>query len=268
MAAEAAALNFIPEVVLKKRKTNEQWAIRRKLQQQERAKRLKTGTFIIKKPEQFIRENRDKELDLVQMKSRGKLIRAASFTLESNLLFVIRIQGKNDMHPKTRKILYSLRLRKIRTGVFVKASAGMMEMLQKVEPYVTYGYPDVKSVKDLIYKKGVVRVGKERIPLIDNNIVEQVRASSDSIFVIFQICPNMIICLLQELGKHNIICIEDIVNEVVSVGSHFKAVNSFLCPFVLNNPEKALQGKKKRFEDGGDSGNRKVQINELISKMN
>ncbi|XP_057807113.1 60S ribosomal protein L7-1-like isoform X2 [Salvia miltiorrhiza] len=244
MAAEAAALNFIPEVVLKKRKTNEQWAIRRKLQQQERAKRLKTGTFIIKKPEQFIRENRDKELDLVQMKSRGKLIRAASFTLESNLLFVIRIQGKNDMHPKTRKILYSLRLRKIRTGVFVKASAGMMEMLQKVEPYVTYGYPDVKSVKDLIYKKGVVRVGKERIPLIDNNIVEQ------------------------ELGKHNIICIEDIVNEVVSVGSHFKAVNSFLCPFVLNNPEKALQGKKKRFEDGGDSGNRKVQINELISKMN
>ncbi|XP_057787854.1 60S ribosomal protein L7-1 [Salvia miltiorrhiza] len=247
MAAEEAApaaLNYIPEVVLKKRKTNDQWAVRRKLQQQERAKRLKTGNFIIKKPEQFIREYRDKELDIVQMKSRGKQIRPASVTPESNLLFVIRIRGKNDMHPKTRKILYSLRLRKIRTGVFVKASAGMMEMLQKVEPYVTYGYPNVKSVKDLIYKKGVVRVGKERIPLTDNNIVEQ------------------------ELGKHNIICIEDIVNEVVSVGSHFKAVNSFLCPFVLNNPEKALQGKKKRFEDGGDSGNRKDQINELISKMN
>ncbi|KAG6392939.1 hypothetical protein SASPL_147168 [Salvia splendens] len=242
--AVPAALNYIPEVVLKKRKTNEQWAVRRKLQQEERAKRQKTGNFIIKKPEQFIREYRDKELDLVQMKSRGKRIRSASVTPESNLLFVIRIRGKTDMHPKTRKIPYALKLRKIRTGVFVKASAGIMEMLEKVEPYVTYGYPNVKSVKDLIYKKGVVRVGKERIPLTDNNIVEQ------------------------ELGKHSIICIEDIVNEIVVVGPHFKSVTSFLCPFVLNNPEKVLQGKKKRFEDGGDSGNRKDKINELISKIN
>ncbi|KAH6755180.1 Ribosomal protein L30/L7 family protein [Perilla frutescens var. hirtella] len=247
MATEEAAppaLNYIPEVVLKKRKNNEQWAIRRKLQQQERAKRLKSGNFIIKKPEQFIREYRDKEIDFIQMKSRGKRSRLASVTPESKLLFVIRIRGKNDMHPNTRKILYSLRLRKIFSGVFVKANEGLLELLQKVEPYVTYGYPNVKSVKDLIYKKGVVKVGKERIPLTDNNIVEQ------------------------ELGQHNIICIEDIANEIVNVGSHFKAVTSFLCPFVLNNPEKALQGKKKRFDDGGDSGNRKDQINDLLSKMN
>ncbi|XP_047939618.1 60S ribosomal protein L7-1-like [Salvia hispanica] len=240
--AAPAALNYIPEVVLKKRKTNEQWAAK-KTPARERAKRKKSGNFIIKKPEQFIREYRDKELDLVQMKSRGKRIRSASVTPESNLLFVIRIRGKNDMHPKTRKILYSLKLRKIRTGVFVKASAGMMEMLQKVEPYVTYGYPNVKSVKDLIYKKGVVRVGKERIPLTDNNIVEQ------------------------ELGKHSIICIEDIVNEIVAVGPHFKSVTSFLCPFVLNNPKRCCKERRK-VQDGGDSGNRKDKINELISKIN
>lgn len=247
MAAEEAAplaLNYIPEVVLKKRKNNEQWAIRRKLQQEEKAKRQKPSNFIIKKPEQFIREYRDKELDLVQMKSRGKRSRPGSVTPESKLLFVIRIRGKNDMHPNTRKILYALRLRKIFSGVFVKANEGVMKMLQKVEPYVTYGYPNMKSVKDLIYKKGVVRVEKQKIPLTDNNIVEQ------------------------ELGEHNIICIEDIVNEVVNVGSHFKAVTSFLCPFKLSNPEKALQGKKKRFVDGGDSGNRKDQINDLLGKMN
>ncbi|KAI3455253.1 hypothetical protein Pfo_011916 [Paulownia fortunei] len=247
MAAEeapAAALNYIPEVVLKKRKNNEEWAIRRKLQLQERVKRLKSDNLFIKKPEQFIREYRDKELDLIQMKSRGKRRRRAPVTLESKLLFIIRIGGKNDMHPKTRKILYSLRLRKIFTGVFVKANEGIMEILQKVEPYVTYGYPSVKSVKDLIYKKGVVKIGKQRVPLTDNNIVEQ------------------------ELGQHNIICIEDIVNEIANVGQHFKAVTSFLCPFMLNNPEKALHGKKRRFEDGGDSGNREDRINELISKMN
>lgn len=44
------------------------------------------------------------------------------------------------MHPKTRKILYNLRLRKVFSGVFVKATEGVIDMLQKVEPYVTYGY--------------------------------------------------------------------------------------------------------------------------------
>ncbi|KAK6120466.1 hypothetical protein DH2020_045803 [Rehmannia glutinosa] len=247
MAAEEApppALNYIPEVVLKKRKNNEEWAIRRKLQLQERVKRHKSDNFLIKKPEQFIREYRDKELDLIQMKSRGKRRRRAPVTSQSKLLFIIRIGGKNDMHPKTREILYSLRLRKIFIGVFVKANKGVMDILQKVEPYVTYGYPNVKSVKDLIYKKGVVKIGKQRVPLTDNNVVEQ------------------------ELGQHNIICIEDIVNEIASVGQHFKAVTNFLCPFMLNNPEKALHGKKRRFEDGGDSGNRQDAINELISKMN
>ena len=72
----------------------------------------------------------------------------------------------------------------------------------------------------------------------------------------------------QELGQHNILCIEDIANEIVNVGSHFKTVTNFLCPFKLNNPEKALLGKKKRFDDGGDSGNRKDKINEFLSKMN
>ncbi|KAL0415407.1 UNVERIFIED_CONTAM: 60S ribosomal protein L7-1 [Sesamum latifolium] len=228
------ALNYIPEVVLKKRKNNEQWAIRRKLQAEERAKRLKSESLFIKKPEQFIREYRDKEVDLIQMKSRGK---AKKTSANGG-----RVQA--PIRHTHRRMLYSLRLRKIFSGVFVKASEGMMEILQKVEPYVTYGYPNFKSVKDLIYKKGVVKIDKERVPLTDNNVVEQ------------------------ELGQHNIICIEDIVNEIANVGKHFKAVTSFLCPFTLNNPEKALRGKKKRFEDGGDSGNRADHINDLISKMN
>ncbi|KAL2539368.1 60S ribosomal protein L7-1 [Abeliophyllum distichum] len=241
---ESKPLNYIPEVVLKKRRNNEEWAIRRKLQLEERVKRLKSDNFIIKKPQQFIREYRDKELDLIQMKQRGKRKRPALVTPKSKLLFVVRIGGKQDMHPKTRKVLYSLRLRKIFSGVFVKENEAIMEHLQKVEPYVTYGYPNLKSVKDLIYKKGVAKINKERVPLTDNNVIEQA------------------------LGEHGIICIEDIVNEITSVGPHFKEVAKILRPFNLNKPEKALQGKKRRFKDGGDSGNREDQINELISKMN
>lgn len=57
---EPKQLNYIPEVILKKRKNNEEWAIRRKQQLEQRVKRLKADNFVIKKPEQFIREFRDK----------------------------------------------------------------------------------------------------------------------------------------------------------------------------------------------------------------
>ncbi|KAK2970273.1 hypothetical protein RJ640_021348, partial [Escallonia rubra] len=252
---EPKPLTYVPEVILKKRKNNEDWAIRRKLQLEQRVKKSKGDNFVIKKPEQFIREYRDKvielyiiqlllELDLIQMKHRVKRPRRAIGTPESKLLFIIRIQGKNDMHPKTRKILYSLRLRRIFSGVFVKANESIMQILQKVEPYVTYGYPNLKNVNDLIYKKGLAKVDKQRVPLTDNNMIEQV------------------------LGQYGIICIEDIVNEVANVGKHFREVTSFLCPFALNKPEKALQGKKKPYKNGGDAGNHEDHINDLINKMN
>lgn len=35
-------------------------------------------------------------------------------------------------------------------------------------------YPNLKSIRDLVYKKGVGKVDKQRVPLTDNNIVEQV----------------------------------------------------------------------------------------------
>ncbi|CAK9166579.1 unnamed protein product [Ilex paraguariensis] len=131
---EQNSLTYIPEVILKKRKSNEQWAIRRKQQLEQSVRKIKGDSFVIKKPEHFIREYRDKELDFIQMKYRGKRKRRALVTPESKLIFIIRVQGKNDMHPKTRKTLYSLRLRRIFSGVFVKANDRIMEILQRVEP--------------------------------------------------------------------------------------------------------------------------------------
>ncbi|KVI06062.1 Ribosomal protein L30, ferredoxin-like fold domain-containing protein [Cynara cardunculus var. scolymus] len=242
---EPKPLNYVSEIVLKKRKSNEDWANRRKEQLEQR------------------------ESDLIKMKHRGKRPIKASMFPQSKLLFVIRIQGsvtdddicflatvhvkfKSDMHPQTRKLLYSLRLRRIFSGVFVKANNRILEILQKVEPYVTYGYPNLKSMNELIYKKGLAKVNKQIFPLTDNNIIEQVwRFIYD-----------------RALSEHGIICIEDIVKEIANVGPHFKEVCNFLCPFSLNEPQKALQGKKRPFRDGGDSGNREDQINELIGKMN
>ena len=92
-----------------------------------------------------------------------------------------------------------------------------------------------------------------------------------------------------KLGKHGIICMEDLVHEIYSVGPHFKQANKFLWTFKLNSPkvrmvrffEDALlwlmssgrmQGGFKRklihFQEGGDAGNREDRISALIHRMN
>ncbi|RZS04267.1 hypothetical protein BHM03_00034577, partial [Ensete ventricosum] len=73
---------------------------------------------------------------------------------------------------------------------------------------------------------------------------------------------------LQGLGKYGIICIEDLVHEIMIVGPHFKQANNFLWPFKLKAPPGGLKKKRNHYVKGGDAGNREVYINELIRRMN
>lgn len=240
---EEQQLNYVEETVLKKRKNSEDWAIRRRQQLLERQWKLKADKKLaFKRPEDYIKEYRSKELDLVKMKQRVKR-RKTSSTLSSRLLFVIRIQGKKPVHPQIQKILKSFGLKRKFSGVFLKATEGTLAMLEKVEPYVTYGYPNLKSVRDLIYKKGLAKLEKDKVPLTDNNVIEQA------------------------LGKYGILCLEDMVHEIFSVGRHFKDASQFLWPFALGRPDSGFECKKNTFKNGGDSGNREEHINELIAKM-
>lgn len=52
-----------------------------------------------------------------------------------------------------------------------KATLGL---LKRVEPYIAWGYPNLKTVRELIYKRGYGKVGGNRVPLTDNKIVEEV----------------------------------------------------------------------------------------------
>ena len=149
------------------------------------------------------------------------------------------------MAPKPRKIMQLLRLLQINNGVFVKVTKATTEMLKVVEPYIAYGTPSVKSVRDLIYKRGYGKINKQRIPLTDNQIIEE------------------------NLGKFGIICMEDLVHEIVTVGPNFKQASNFLWPFKLSNPTGGFRTRKfKHFVEGGDLGNREEKINALIKQMN
>jgi large subunit ribosomal protein L7e len=57
--------------------------------------------------------------------------------------------------------------------VFPKVNKTTINMLRMVEPYVAYGYPNLKSVQDLIYKKGHGKLNKQMIPLANNKVIEE-----------------------------------------------------------------------------------------------
>ena len=78
----------------------------------------------------------------------------------------------NQVAPKVRKILKLFRLLQINNGIFLKLNVATANMLRIVEPYVTWGYPNLKSVRELIYKRGFAKVNRQRIPITSNSIIE------------------------------------------------------------------------------------------------
>ncbi len=88
-------LPYVRETVLKKRKVNEDWAVKnRERKAAKRQRRRDDGKGAIKRPEDFVREFRNKELDFVRMKTRLKVRKLPpAETLNSKLVFAIRIPG-------------------------------------------------------------------------------------------------------------------------------------------------------------------------------
>eukprot|EP00795_Rhopilema_esculentum_P008096 gene8096-14012_t len=194
---------------------------------------------IFKRAESYVKEYRAQESDEIrrkrQIKSAGKFYVPA----EAKLGFVIRIRGINQVSPKVKKALQLLRLRQINNGIFIRLNKATINMLRLVEPFIAWGYPNLKTVRELIYKRGFAKVNKQRIPITDNSVIEN------------------------SIGKHGLICVEDLIHEIFTVGPNFKKANNFLWPFKLNNPTGGFKRKTNHFVEGGDFGNREEAINNL-----
>ncbi|KAF9591747.1 hypothetical protein IFM89_007077 [Coptis chinensis] len=124
-------------------------------------------------------------------------------------------------------------------GIFLKVN-----MMCRLESYVPFRYPNLKSVKELIYTRGYGKLNKQHIGLTDNSIVEH------------------------GLGKYGIICVDDLIHEIMTVGPHFREANNFLWPFQLSAPSGGMKKKRNHYVESGDAGNREDYINELIRRMN
>jgi large subunit ribosomal protein L7e len=164
--------------------------------------------------------------------------------LDGKLIFVLRVRSLNGTSQKIRRILNSLRLNSLLHGVFMKVDKNTLHMLQTVEPFVSYGVPSLQSISDLIHKRGHAKINKQRVAITNNKIVED------------------------NLGAENMICIEDLVNEIYKAGPNFEKAVNFLAPFKLSskstNYDKRLMHKPAvQKDDQGFHNNQK--INKIIA---
>merc|ERR1712010_352209 len=85
---------------------------------------------IFKRAEKYAAEYKQQENDAIRLRREAKKANSIYVPPEAKLAFVIRIRGIIGMSPKVKK------------------------MLQLVEPYIAYGTPNLKTVRELVYKRG------------------------------------------------------------------------------------------------------------------
>jgi len=242
--AEGAA---VPELVRLKLERDAGLAdSKKKALEAKKEEKAKLRSELKDRTEKYEKEYSDYNQKLISLRRQAKMEGNYFVEPEPKLLFCIRLVGIIKLSPKPRKVLQLLRLKQIHNGVFLKVNKPIINMLKLVNPYVTFGYPSLKTVRELIYKRGFGKVKKNRIPLSDNDVISQ------------------------SLGEFGIHGMEDIIHEIYTVGPHFKQVSNFLWPFKLKAPRHGFKCKRHAFTEqvGGDWGNREDLVNDLISRMN
>merc|ERR1719411_23473 len=199
---------------------------------------------IVKRTAKYYKEYENADKEQIRLDREAKANGNFYVPPEAKLAFVIRLRGVNNIPPKPRKIMQLMRLRQINNGVFIKLNKASKEMLRIAEPYITFGYPNLKTVRELIYKRGFGKVKGQRVAINDNSVIEQA------------------------LGKYGIVCIEDLIHEIYTVGPHFKVANNFLWHFKLSCARGGLRKVNNHYVEGGDFGNRDTFINNMVRRMN
>ncbi|XP_075357294.1 ribosomal protein uL30-like [Mycteria americana] len=236
---------LVPENLLKKRKAYQ--AIKATQAKQallSKRKHQKGKQIQFKRLEAFVRDSWRKHRDGIRLRRMEQRPGQTAVPQEHKLAFVVRIADIKGVSRRVRRVIELLQLRKNFTGTFVKLTPLSLKMLRIVEPYVAWGHPNLKSVRELILKRGQAKIKEKRVPLTDNMLIEE------------------------HLGGCGIICLEDLIHEIYSAGKYFKKVTNFLWPFHLSVARHASRNKVGFLKEMGKPGCRGEAINQLIRQLN
>lgn len=160
------------------------------------------------------------------------------------MVFCVRIRDQVGCPRSVKAALTRMRLNKLYEGVFCRYNESTRKLLHLVEPWVIYGIPTKGMVEDLIHRRGHGKIDGKRVPLSDNTILEKALGESTGI-----------------------ICVEDLVHELTTVGENFSKANTFMWPFQLAAPKSKFQKDKLNEKDDGDYGDKGERMNDYIKQM-
>uniref|UniRef100_A0A7S4A8K0 Ribosomal protein L30 ferredoxin-like fold domain-containing protein n=1 Tax=Pseudo-nitzschia australis TaxID=44445 RepID=A0A7S4A8K0_9STRA len=270
-------LALVPESVLKKRHDLDD--LRRKRAAQEEKKSSNRKGSYVRKPATFLakaKQRRNEQIRYRRVKKKGMQkkaskkieIKTKEITLAGNnsdsedeeqtqviqykansvgspYVFVIRIREDAGHPPRcVLNILLQLSLKEPNTGVFVRYNEITKRHLHLVEPWIVYGKPSDGLVGDLMERKSFGTVKGEKVPLSDNTIIENALGN-----------------------EHGMICMEDLVHELTTVGEAFDAVAGFLRPFPLSATRSRFEKNLLSVKQGKDYGDQGEEIDEYIKQM-
>jgi len=243
-AKKGTGKTVVPENVQKRQKRDQ--AQKEQLTKARAARKTEAKTRraeITKRAEGYVKAHRERLQELVRKRREARANNSYFVPAEGKLLLAVRIRGVNRLNPRVVRILRLFRLRQIHNATLIRVNKATLNMLKHVDPYVTYGYPDRKTISQLLYKRGCLKIKGQRIPIVSNQLVETA------------------------LGKQNILSVEDLIEELTQVGANFKVANNTVWPFKLNSPKGGYSNKRHPYNQGGDWGNREHAINEFVRRM-
>uniref|UniRef100_A0A2K6MT46 Ribosomal protein L30 ferredoxin-like fold domain-containing protein n=1 Tax=Rhinopithecus bieti TaxID=61621 RepID=A0A2K6MT46_RHIBE len=221
---EQRKIPLVPENLLKKRKAYQALKVTQAKQALLAKKEQRKGKGLrFKRLESFLHDSwRQKQVKPNASKLPDK----------HSLAFVVRIERIDGVSLLVQRTIARLHLKTISSGVFVKVTPQNLKMLRIVEPYVTWGFPNLKSVKN------------KTIPLTDNTAIEE------------------------HLGKFGVICLEDLIYETAFPGKHFQEISWFLRPFHLSVAHHVTKNRVGFLKEMGTPGYGGEGINQLIRQLN
>lgn len=198
-----------------------------------------------KKPEFFVAEFRKAERDDKRIKReimKNGLNR--DYMKDNTLILVLRHRGTHIASKQCINLLNQIGLRRLHQAVFLRLTPDTKAVLSLIEPYVIYGTPNPGTVRELIFKYGFIKYKDRKTSISSNTQIEEL------------------------FGKCGVICVEDILHEVTTVGPNFDKILKAIYPFILPNPKDGWIGKKGlTFKKGGIAGYRGDKINDFINTL-
>jgi large subunit ribosomal protein L7e len=153
--------------------------------------------------------------------------------------FVLRVRGQSRIGPRALRILKILRLHKllINNGIFVSFNKASVTMLNLIEPFIAYGYLNLKTIRNLILKRGHCKINGGRIALRSG---------------FTNVNPKMAY---------------SIVDEISDKGPNFREVSNCLLPFQLASRLGGVKNKRNHYVEGGSAGNQEEKMDKMVRAM-